>query len=124
MRLAVCLSLLVLCAEGLRLRPHVMRRRFVRALGRELVVVWPILFGLVIWQLFLGVLVSLIERWRLGDALYFTYVTGLTIGYGDLVPRHALSRILSALIALSGVLLMGLVAAIGVKALQSAASDQ
>ncbi len=77
-----------------------------------------------VWQLCLGFLISLLEKWPLGDAMYFTYVTGLTVGYGDLVPRHALSRFLAILIALSGVLLMGLIAAIGVKALQSAADGQ
>ena len=101
-----------------------MRRRFLRALGRELLVVWPVLFGLVVWQLGLGALISVVERWPLGDGLYFSYVTGLTIGYGDLVPRHTLSRILSALIAMSGVLLMGLIAAIGVKSLHSASDGQ
>ncbi|MBV8521001.1 MAG: two pore domain potassium channel family protein [Acetobacteraceae bacterium] len=30
----------------------------------------------------------------MGDGFYFTFVTGLTIGYGDLVPRHFLSRLL------------------------------
>ena len=29
-----------------------------------------------------------------GDAVYFTFVTGLTIGYGDIVPRQALARVL------------------------------
>ncbi len=106
------------------MRPYVMRRRFVHALGRELRVVWPIIFSLVVWQMLLGGVISFIEGWPLGDGIYFSYVTGFTIGYGDLVPHHALSRILTALIAFSGVLLMGLIAAIGVKALHSAADDR
>jgi hypothetical protein len=28
-----------------------------------------------------------VEGWSLGDAVYFTFITGRTIGYGDLVPR-------------------------------------
>lgn len=76
------------------MRPYVMRRRFQRALGRELLVVWPILFNLVASQMLLGIVISFIERWPLGDGLYFSYVTGLTTGSGDLVPRHTLSRIL------------------------------
>jgi Ion channel len=28
-------------------------------------------------------------------AVYFTFVTGLTIGYGDIVPRQALARALA-----------------------------
>jgi hypothetical protein len=101
-----------------------MRRRFLRALGQEVRIVWLILSGLIVWQLALGVLIAVIEELPLGDAIYLTYVTGLTIGYADFVPRHFLSRILAALIGVSGVLLMGLVAAIGVKSLQAAAEGE
>ena len=105
------------------MQPKVMRRRFLVALGGELHVIWPILTGLLVWKLALGLVIGLLERWRLGDAVYFTFVTGLTIGYGDLVPQRALSRILAVLIGISGILLMGLVVAIGVRALQTA-TDQ
>jgi len=43
----------------------------------------------------------------------------VTIGYGDLVPRHFLTRLLSVLIGFLGILTTGLVAAISVRALQS-----
>jgi Ion channel len=56
----------------------------------------------------------------LGDGVYFTFVTGLTIGYGDLVPRQPLSRFLAILIGLFGTVVTGLVAAIAVRALQIA----
>ena len=48
-------------------------------------------------------------------------LTGLTIGYGDFVPRTAASRVLIILIGIGGILLTGLVAAVGVKALNSVA---
>jgi hypothetical protein len=38
---------------------------------------------------FPGPLIGFIEGWSVGDAVYFTFVTGLTIGYGDIVPRQA-----------------------------------
>jgi len=53
--------------------------------------------------------------------VYFTFVTGLTIGYGDLVPHHTLSRFLAILIGFLGIVLTGLIAAIAVRALQIAA---
>jgi hypothetical protein len=68
----------------------------------------------------LGILFAVIERWPLGDGLYFAFVSGLTIGYGDLVPQAALARILAVSIALCGVLFAALVAAVGVRALQAA----
>lgn len=100
-----------------------MRRRFLRALGHNLYVVWPILFGILAWQLVLGFLITWVEHWSLGDGMYFTFVTGLTIGYGDLVPRQPLSRFLAILVGLFGTVLTGLVAAIAVRALQTATDD-
>jgi hypothetical protein len=85
--------------------------------------VWPVLFSILAWQLALGFLIARIERWQLGDGVYFTFVTGLTIGYGDLVPHQPLSRFLAILIGFFGTVLTGLVAAIAVRALQTAADD-
>jgi Ion channel len=104
-------------------QPKVMRRRFLVALRGELQVIWPILSGLLVWKLALGLVIGFLERWRPGDAVYFTFVTGLTIGYGDLVPQRGLSRILAVLIGILGILLTGLVVAIGVRALQAAANS-
>ena len=71
----------------------------------------------------LGLLIGYIEKWRVDDALYFTFVTGLTIGYGDLTPRHIVSRLLAVVIGLAGILLTGLVVAISVEALRKMAYD-
>jgi hypothetical protein len=98
-------------------------RRFLRAVGHSLSVVWPVLCVLLAWQLALGFLITWLERWSLGDGIYFTFVTGLTIGYGDLVPRQPLSRFLAILVGFLGIMLTGLVAAIAVRALQTATND-
>jgi hypothetical protein len=42
--------------------------------------------GLVGVQLVPGMLAGFLEGWRMSDAAYFTFVTGLPIGYEDLVP--------------------------------------
>src|SRR5262249_44688482 len=55
-----------------------------------------------------------------GDAVYFTFVTGLTIGYGDIVPRQALARALAIGIGVSGRFLTGLIAGIAVYAMRTA----
>jgi hypothetical protein len=55
-----------------------------------------------------------------GDALYFTFVTGLTIGYGDIVPRQALARALAVGIGICGLFLTGLIAGIAVYAMRAA----
>ena len=99
------------------------RRQFLVELREQLRVVWPIVSGLVGVQLVLGVLVGFLERWPIGDAIYFTFVTGLTIGYGDLVPRRFLSRLIAIAIGFIGVLLTALIAAVGVRALQAIAAE-
>jgi voltage-gated potassium channel len=38
-----------------------------------------------------------------GGAVYFAFVTGLTIGYGDIVPRQALTRALAMAIGFGGI---------------------
>jgi hypothetical protein len=103
--------------------PKVLRRRFLIALGHAIHVTWPVLSVILAIQLALGLLTGFVEGWSLGDAVYFTFITGLTIGYGDLVPRQALTRIFAIGIGLSGLLLTGVIAAIAVHAIRSALAD-
>jgi Ion channel len=99
---------------------NLLRRRFLAELWTRLGVVWPILSFLLSVMAALGVAVALVEGWPLGDGLYFAFVSGLTIGYGDLVPKAPLARVLAVSLGLTGILLAGLVAAVGVQALQAA----
>lgn len=109
-------------AAGRRLmRSRQIRRIFFVELFQMLRVVWPILSGVLLAMIGPGLLIGYIERWRIVDAFYFTFVTGLTIGYGDLTPRHVVSRLLAVVIGLAGIVLTGLVAAVSVEALRAAA---
>ena len=87
-------------------------------------IIWPVLFGLVGIIIGLGLIVGLLERWGMIDGLYFALVTGLTIGYGDLVPTRPASKVLAIVIGLCGILLTGLVAAVGVRALGQVVGEQ
>jgi hypothetical protein len=100
--------------------PKTVRRRFFVALGRALRLAWPVLSMIFAIQVALGVLIGFVEGWPVGDAIYFTFVTGLTIGYGDIVPRQALARALAIGIGISGLFLTGLITGIAVYALQKA----
>jgi hypothetical protein len=106
------------------MRPAELRRRFARAFLRELRIVWPILSGLIVAQLALGVVISGIEGWPLGQGAYFTFVTGLTIGYGDFVPKRFSTRLAAVIIGFLGILVTGLMAAVAVRALQEATSEE
>jgi hypothetical protein len=100
-----------------------LRHRFLAELWSGLGVVWPILSGLLGLMAALGVVVALLEGWPLTDGVYFAFVSGLTIGYGDLVPKAPLARVLAISIGATGILLAGLVAAVGVQALNAALSS-
>jgi len=100
-----------------------MRRNFIAGLFVGLRVVWPILSVLLGLIAGLGLVVGVIEGWSVHESIYFAFVSGLTIGYGDLAPKSLLARALAIAIGVCGVLLTALVAAISVKAL-TAASDE
>ena len=100
-----------------------MRHAFFAALYRQLGVVWPIWSGILVAMVGPGLLIGYLEGWQVGDALYFTFVTGLTIGYGDLTPQRGISRILAMVIGFAGIVLTGLVAALIVQALRVATRD-
>ena len=96
------------------------RRLFFVELVQQVRVIWPILSGILFTMAVCGLVVGRVEGWGIGESLYFTFVTGLTIGYGDLTPTHVMGRLLAMVIALAGVVLIGLVAAISVQALEAA----
>ena len=78
------------------------RRQFVAGLFAGLHVVWPVLSGLLILVVALGLVVGWIEGWSIQESIYFAFVTGLTIGYGDLAPKLLLTRTLAVGIGLCG----------------------
>jgi Ion channel len=97
--------------------PQVLRQRFVVGLAFGLRVVWPILSVLLGLILALGLVVGVREGWSVQESIYFSFVSGLTIGYGDFAPKTLLTRALAVVIGMCGVLLTALLAAIAVKAL-------
>jgi hypothetical protein len=101
-----------------------MRNHFFAELLKGLKVVWPILFALIGAMVATGFVVCELEHWPQGDGIYFAFVSGLTIGYGDLVPVHPVSRVLAVMIGFVGILLIGLVTAVGVRALDNTSKLQ
>jgi hypothetical protein len=93
-----------------------LRRNFAAGLLNGLRVVWPILSVLLGAIVALGLVVGVLEGWSVQESIYFAFVSGLTIGYGDLAPKTLLTCTLAILIGVCGVLLTALVAAVAVKA--------
>lgn len=84
-------------------------------------IIWnfrPIFLTLFIFLIICAAAIALIEKLPFGDALYFSFITGLTIGYGDIVVKTFLGRVVAILIGFIGVLSTGLLVAAAVYAVQ------
>jgi hypothetical protein len=62
--------------------------------------------------------VTLVEKMPFGNSLYFAFVTGLTIGYGDIVVKTSFGRLVALLIGFVGILFTGLMIAVLVLAVR------
>jgi hypothetical protein len=98
--------------------PRAARRLYTRSFLDGLRIVWPVLSGILALEALLGATIGIVEGWGIGGGIYFAFITGLTIGYGDLVPHQALTQILSVVIGFSGIIVTGLFAGLAVKAFQ------
>ena len=67
--------------------------------------------------------VTLVEKMPFADTLYFAFVTGLTIGYGDIVVKTPFGRLVAILIGFIGILFTGLMVAILVYAVRESIEE-
>lgn len=102
------------------MHPRKLRRRFHAGMFLGLRIIWPILSMILGLMVGAGVLVGTLEGWSVLDSIYFAFVTGLTIGYGDFAPTMLLTRILAIGIGVCGVVCTALLAAVAVGALAAA----
>jgi voltage-gated potassium channel len=77
-----------------------------------------IVYGLFAWLVVDAAAIAYFEKMPFADALYFTFVTGLTIGYGDIAPVTLAGRVVAILTGLLGILITGLIVAVAVYALR------
>jgi hypothetical protein len=106
-----------------RLTPKMLRRCFFAAVGHALHLTWPVLSIIFAIQVAFGLIIGFLEGWP-GDAVYFTFITGLTIGYGDIAPRQGFARALAAAIGVAGLFLTGVIAGIAVYAMRKALDER
>ena len=69
-------------------------------------------------------LISIAEGMNYWKALYLTLITGLTVGYGDVVPTTILGRIVTVLVALIGLVFFSIVIAAANRAVVKAVEEQ
>lgn len=93
---------------------------FIEILLLGLLLVSPILLMLCAIISVLGLIVGYMESWRKFDALYWAFITALTVGYGDVLPLKKISKVLSVIITFVGLMLAGILVAITVEAASNA----
>lgn len=76
------------------------------------------IFAGLLLLIFLGAFVlSYVENISMGEAIYFAFITGLTIGYGDIAPTTTSGRVVSVAIGFTGFVFTGLYVAVATRAL-------
>jgi hypothetical protein len=70
-----------------------------------------------------AVIIAHVEQLPLGRALYFAFVTGLTIGYGDIVPKTVVGKLTAVMIGFVGILFTGMVVAAALRAISYSMKD-
>jgi len=90
--------------------------RFLQQLAIGLWLFSPLLLTFMLVIMLLGYLAGKEEGWTRFDSFYWAFVTATTVGYGDFRPTKKKSRIIAILIAVLGLLSMGIIIALGVHA--------
>ena len=87
---------------------------FFRLSHQFLRVIWHVrsvilaMFG---WLMVGAAVISYFEKMPFGEAVYFSFITGLSVGFGDIVPKTLSGRFIAVLIGFTGILFTGLVVA-------------
>jgi voltage-gated potassium channel len=90
------------------------RRHFFYTLWKIKIVIFCLIAMLVVD----AIAITYFEKISFADALYFTFITGLTVGYGDIVPVTLAGRMIAVLTGLQGLLMTGIIVAVAVYALK------
>lgn len=97
-----------------------MRRAFRQSVIHGLWVTWPIISIHMLLMVALGVMVGVLEGWTFSEGVYFSFITGYAVGYGQFTPSYFGTRMLAVLIATVGISLTGVMASVAVRALHHA----
>ena len=90
---------------------------FIRTFARYAMYIREVIGSLIALILLAGFAISRIEGIKLGDSLYFAFITALSVGYGDISPKTAIGKLVSVGIGLVGILFVGITAALATRAL-------
>ena len=92
---------------------------FLRLFLRGIYFISPLLLILFLTIVLIGQIVGRHEAWTKFDALYWAFITAITVGYGDFHPRKRISKGLAILTALVGVIFTGIIVSVALHAAQT-----
>ena len=78
----------------------------------------PLVLFIVMLMVVAGQIVGRIEGWPRSRSLYYTFITGTTVGYGDFCPLKGWSRFLAVFIAFCGLLLTGIIVSVAISSME------
>ena len=76
----------------------------------------PLLVFLMLLIISLGLSIGRREGWSRSDSVYCAFITATTVGYGDFRPVETSGKFKAIIIALLGLIMTGILVALGVKA--------
>ena len=97
---------------------------FLRQVFELLPFVAGALGGLLLILAVCAIVLMVTEHLALGEAIYLTAITGLTVGYGDIVPTTLIGPITTIVIGFVGVIYVGIVVAVVTRALAQAVEEK
>lgn len=83
---------------------------------KAMMLVAPFLAGFLLVIVGLGQWVGRREGWSRFDAFYWSMITALTVGYGDLRPSRKSTKFVAILVAIVGIMFSGVFVAVTVAA--------
>lgn len=85
---------------------------------------FPIWGGIAILISLMGFIIAqLEEELSFSSALYFAWVTGTTVGYGDIAPTVGATRFLAIIVAILGIMFTGIIVALAIEAAKIAVEN-
>ena len=89
---------------------------FFKILSWGIFLIAPLLIMFFLMITILALIAGRIECWNRFDALYWGFITALTVGYGDMRPVKKTTKSLSVVIAAFGIMFSGMLVAITIEA--------